>query len=99
MATALLKLLLLLLLLLIREMLHGGRRARLRLRYELRTLKYLHYLISGAHYRILLDDGLGRRGPQLWRPTRIATGRRAAHNDTPRRSTTTVRTAGGRDQY
>lgn len=37
---------------------------------ELRTLKYLHYLIAWAHNRVLLDDGLRRRWPQLMANTR-----------------------------
>lgn len=37
---------------------------------KLRTLKYLHYLIAWAHNRVLLDDGLRRRWPQLMGDTR-----------------------------
>lgn len=67
---------------------------------ELRTLNYLHYLIAWAHNRVLLDDGLRRRWPQLmpctrwWKRSRSGCTGCATDNDTTAQATVTA----GRDQ-
>lgn len=67
---------------------------------ELRTLNYLHYLIAWAHNRVLLNDGLRRRWPQLVPSTRWRKRSRsgctgcATNDDTAAQATVTA----GRDQ-